>query len=261
VPATRSNRLNNPLRKLRLILGDGKTPLTQEEFASRTGLPLASFRSIEGGRRPLSKHFQVQIMATLGATWDQKKQAWFVLGSNTPYEKKYEDFAFFFDPEDPYIKDLAIHMLLERILMMFDCCTSYQSYLGLLIYLNQHLLETAKVNGLHPEGLSVNEPIWSKSTREKEWAGERSKWTVFLPQYKDKNGYRSIAPEQIFDFRSARTFRIEDYRKSKTPTKCDETVQKRITDTEPEPGKNEILTAPIPHPTTKKVKSTSGKMV
>ena len=65
VPATRKNRLNNPLRQLRLILGDGEKPLGQEAFARRINMSIATIRAIESGGRTFSEKFKKQIMATI----------------------------------------------------------------------------------------------------------------------------------------------------------------------------------------------------
>jgi hypothetical protein len=55
MPATRTKRLNNPLRKLRLILGEPNHPMPQRAFADLAGLSADSVRSVEVARRPMTK--------------------------------------------------------------------------------------------------------------------------------------------------------------------------------------------------------------
>jgi hypothetical protein len=40
MPGTPSDRLDTPLRKIRMILGDAEGPLHQQEFAALVGTPL-----------------------------------------------------------------------------------------------------------------------------------------------------------------------------------------------------------------------------
>jgi transcriptional regulator with XRE-family HTH domain len=265
VPATRRNRLNNPLRKLRLILSeDGKTPLDQVQFANRIGLSVATVRAIEAGRRPLSEQCAMQIFVILGASWSNKNQQWNVLGnSKVPYEKKHADLTEALDPEDPYIDDYYVHRLIERVLTLFKGCRSRQQRRGLLLYLSQHLKETAEGFGII-ENLRPTEPAWCESRDFKPFGKPLGKEVVFVAVYdyaKDENAI--ISPHQdaggIFDFRSWRTFRAEDYPEGKTPDKQDEIVQERTADKQPAPEKNEIFNAPSTHPKTEKAKSAPKK--
>ena len=122
VPATRKNRLNNPLRQLRLILGDGEKPLGQEAFARRINMSVATIRAIEAGRRPFSEQCQKQILATLSASWNPRKRQWCLLWTTEPYKREYQDFSRFLDPDDRYLEDLSVHMLIERLLLLFGSC-------------------------------------------------------------------------------------------------------------------------------------------
>jgi DNA-binding transcriptional regulator YiaG len=51
---TPSNRLDTPLRKIRMILGDAKGPLHQQEFAALVGTPVATLRATERGSRSMT---------------------------------------------------------------------------------------------------------------------------------------------------------------------------------------------------------------
>jgi transcriptional regulator with XRE-family HTH domain len=277
------------LQRLRLILGDGKTPLSQADFATRIGMSVATVRGIEGGRRPFSKHCQKQILATLTATWDPRKRAWFLLRTNEPYQKEYQYFIRLLDPDDRYLEDLSVHMLIERLLMLFDACTESPRRFALLLYLSEHLQETAHAFELQVN-LGPNEPIWHRGTDLNLW-GKTLRDTVLVPIYEDEKGARRyISPHQnaggIFDFRSWRTFRTADYPEGKTPenpanaalsktllqfmhgpeltSPCgaqEMKVQTTTGDRKPKPEKSEILTGPIPDQNGNRHKTGSSEKV
>jgi hypothetical protein len=265
VPATRKNRLNNPLRKLRLILGDGKTPLGQIEFADRTGLSVATVRAIEGGRRPFSEQCQKQILAMLSATWNPRKQQWCLLWSTEPYKREYADFSRFLDPADRYLEDLSVHMLIERLLLLFSHCRGGQQRFALLIYLSGHLKETAKEFGLKIR-FNSTEPVWHRGHDMEVW-GKRLKDLVIFPVYKNPEFFH-LSPDQdvggIFDFRAHRTFRAADYPGIRTPAEYDrwrQMTQMTTDDRHSEPEKSEILTGPIPDPNIDRDKKGSSEKV
>jgi hypothetical protein len=250
VPATRKNRLNNPLRQLRLILGDGEKPLGQEAFARRINMSVATIRAIEGGRRPFSKQCQKQILATLSAGWNPRKRQWCLLWTTEPYKREYQDFSRSLDSDDRYFEDLSVHMLIERLLLLFGSCRGQQRF-ALLNYLSDHLRETAKEFGLKVK-LDSTEPIWSRSHDLSLW-GKRFKELVILPQYKTpKTIY--LAPGRdaggIFDFREYRTFRPADY---PLGTSADSDIllvnlAEKIKQQKIQAEKDEILAVPIPYP-------------
>jgi hypothetical protein len=251
VPATRKNRLNNPLRKLRLILGDGETPAGQVEFANHIGMSVATVRAIEAGRRPFSLACQLQIRVHLCARWHPQKKQWCVLDSDTPYQKEHADFAEMLDPHEPYVDDYNIHRLIERILTMFKGCPTRAHHRGLLMSLFRHLKETAKDFHLRAD-LKPTEPEWKQTRNPNVWGKPLAlhKDVVFWPVYRHAKG--EISPHQdvggIFDFRSWRTFHPDDYPQGRPEPEQDARVQEATADTEPLPEKNEILSAPIAHP-------------
>jgi hypothetical protein len=267
VPATRKNRLNNPLRKLRLILGDGKTPLGQIEFASRTGLSVATLRAIEGGRRPFSAQCQKQILAMLSATWNPRKGQWCLLWSTEPYKREYADFSRYLDPDDRYLDDLNVHMLIERLLSLFSHCHGGQQRFALLIYLSAHLKETAKEFGLKIN-FNPTEPLWHRG-HDLKMHGKQLRDLVIFPVYKNLKFFQ-LTPDQdaggIFDFRAHRTFRAADY-PGLSPTEYEtwqqmvQMAQMTTDDRQSEPEKNEILSAPIAHPNMDRDKKGSSEKV
>jgi hypothetical protein len=250
VPVTRKNRLNNPLRQLRLILGDGEKPLGQEAFARRINMSVATIRAIEAGRRPFSEQCQKQILATLTAGWNPRKRQWFLLWTTEPYKREYQDFARFLDPNDRYLEDLTVHMLIERLLLLFGSCRGQQRF-ALLNYLSGHLRETAKAFGLKVK-LDSTEPIWGRSHDLDLW-GKRLKEPFIVPAYKNIKLF-DLPPGRdaggIFDFREHRTFRPADY---PLGTSADAhillvSLAEEIKQQKAQAEKDEILSVPIPYP-------------
>ena len=259
MPATRPHRLNNPLRKLRLILGDGENALDQESFADRAGLSLATVRAIEAGRRPLNEYCLTQIQVTLLATWDSIERKWCLLNNrDVPYEKQYASFAELFDPQDSYVDDLYVHRLVERLLIMFSNCPSRQARFGLLLYLSDFLKECAAGFGIPDRELKTTEPFWFQARNRLPDASLKvcgkplpeDKKIVFVARYKDVRGDWRWVPHPhkdrggIFDFRAWRTFIETDY----PPADMDDIPQMITPDTRPDAKEDEILSAPIAHP-------------
>jgi hypothetical protein len=250
------------LRKLRLILGDGKTPAGQVEFANQIGISVATLRAAEAGRRPVPAHVWMHIFLYLCARWDPQKRGWYVLDSEVPYEKEHASLAGTLDPHEPYVDDYNIHRLIERILAMFKGCPTRVHRRGLLMYLFRHLKETAEGFCLRAD-LRPTEPLWTETRNPNVWGKPLPKEVVFWPVYPYSTG--RISPHQdpggIFDFRSWRTFRPEDYPGGKTLDEQPEIVQKPTAEKQPAPEKKEIFNAPITHPNTEKAKSTLKERV
>ena len=261
VPATRPNRLNNPLRKLRLILGDGKTPAGQVEFANTIGVSVATLRAAEAGRRPVPAHVWMHIFLYLCARWDPQKRGWYVLDSEVPYEKEHASLAETLDPHEPYVDDYNVHRLIERILTMFKSCPTRVHRRGLLTYLFRHLKETSEGFRLKAD-LKPTEPLWMETRNPKVWGKPLTKEVAFWPVFPHRG---PISPHQepdgIFDFRSWRSFRPADYPEGKPEPKQDEMVQERTPDKGSVPAKPEILSAPIAHPNVKKAETGSEESV
>jgi hypothetical protein len=71
--------LDNPLRKLRELLGTEGKPMSQQQMAGILKLPLETYKSIEIGRFrsgvPYQKTFDL-ILERFGAVWDEKEKRW-----------------------------------------------------------------------------------------------------------------------------------------------------------------------------------------
>jgi hypothetical protein len=218
VPATRPNRLENPLRKLRLILGDGQNkPMHQEAFAARVGIPVATLRSIEAGRRSMTQDNCLnQILVTLKATWNERDQNWHVLGSKWLYEKQHASVLNQeMDPEDPYWDDLVLHRLIERLFDLFAAANREQRQ-AMLIYLSKFLADTRVGFGIKRD-LSNTEPHWHQFLDHVVWGRPLNKDMTFWPRYFEAPRQERPDPGPhtdaggIFDFRARRSFKPQDY--------------------------------------------------
>lgn len=217
MPAPRPERRNNPLRLLRQILGENGEPMHQEAFAARVGMSVATVRSIEAGRRPLTEDNCLDhIMLNLKAAWNEREGKWKVLGTKWNYEKRHaEQLSSELDPEDPFVDDHTLHRLVERLFDLFGAANREQRQ-ALILYLSKHLAKTAESFGLKVD-LKPTEPQWFHTMGPPItiWGKQLPKHSVFVARYKGDGGWRGISPHQepdgIFDFRSRRTFRADDY--------------------------------------------------
>jgi hypothetical protein len=74
--AKRAQRSANPLKELRLLLGTETKPLSTERLGQLCGIPGASLRSVETGRRPFTIELQKR-MRCRGLEWDRTSKRWF----------------------------------------------------------------------------------------------------------------------------------------------------------------------------------------
>ncbi len=191
--------------------------MPQEEFALRTGISVFSLRAIENGRRPMTAaNSLTQIATVLKAYWNQRLGAWCTLGTTDPFQKTHAELlSAGLDPEDPYYDDLSLHYLIERLLDIFGA-TDRTQRLGLLTYLNSHLREIAEKSELLVN-LEPTEPRWMHSSHPSVWGKPITKETVFWPYYLQtpEQSRADPGPHQdvggIFDFRSRRSFKEEEY--------------------------------------------------
>jgi hypothetical protein len=233
MPATPPQRLGNPLRRLRVILGDLGQALHQEVFSRKIGVPVATVRSIEGGGRKMTKSNCLEnILLRLKATWNEQTQQWHPLGIPVPYEKKHAELSF---AEDPYLDDFYAHRLVERLLDLLQGCQTRDDRWALLLYLFGHLEETAQRFNSNAE-LGPTRPEWHYVFDPVVWGKALEREAAFVATFRDKSGkHRPISPHQnaggIYDFRARRTFQAKNY-PAETPGEADAIAQKRKHDRE-----------------------------
>jgi hypothetical protein len=85
---TSVNRLDNPLRKLRITLGDAEGPLQQEKFAALVGIPVATLRAIERGSRSMTANCLTKIHRQTGAIWNKDSETWTYDSTRRPFTGK-----------------------------------------------------------------------------------------------------------------------------------------------------------------------------
>jgi hypothetical protein len=221
MPATKEQRLYNPLRKLRVVLGELGAPLHQEAFAARIGIPVATVRSVESGRRPMTQDNCLgQILLSLQATWNPRDQEWHVLGSRHLYKKEHANLARKLYHDDAYVEDLSLHYLLERVLCVFSAASVPEKRVALHLKLNNVLEEAVADFGLPATCLEGTEPTWMQSTHPIVWGKELAKPVVWWPRYLTSLGEErqdpgphaeEVGEAGIFDFRRERSFNPADY--------------------------------------------------
>jgi transcriptional regulator with XRE-family HTH domain len=135
MPAPRLERRENPLLKLRSILGNGPKPMHQVDFAQLTGISAATLRAIEAGRRVLTRENCLQrIEYLLGATFDNHD--WRYMRTRDLYT--FRHYTAFTDAraKDPDLRVECLHWLIVRALELFKavpacqwfqlfCCSGY----------------------------------------------------------------------------------------------------------------------------------------
>ena len=88
MPATPRERLRNPLRQLRCILGDFGAPMSQEEFSAQTNLSIHTVRAVENQRLPLSRNVLSPIAKRWLVRWDPQNGGWLFLETNKLYSRE-----------------------------------------------------------------------------------------------------------------------------------------------------------------------------
>ena len=117
--------------------------------------------------------------------------------------------------EDAWVDDHTLHRLVELLFDLFGAANREQRQ-ELIIYLSKHLAKTAESFGLKVD-LKPTEPQWFHTVGRPiaVWRKQLPKDSVFVARYKGDGSWREISshqdPDGIFDLRSRRTFRADDY--------------------------------------------------
>jgi DNA-binding XRE family transcriptional regulator len=121
MPAPQLERRDNPLRKLRIILGNGPKPMHQDDFAHLIDIPVATIRAIEAGRRELTwENCLGRIAYLLGATFDERDRQWHYMRARD-HLYTFSLYKAFTDKrsKDPVLKAKCLHALVQRTLELF----------------------------------------------------------------------------------------------------------------------------------------------
>jgi hypothetical protein len=161
MPTTPLERLKNPLRKLRVILGEFGSPMSQEVFAAQTGLSanaglsVNTLRSIENQRLPLSENILTIIKARWLAGWNTRDQEWHFLDTKKLYSKELAAKVKSPSPADQRLMKQKLHERLDEILK----ATPPEALAGRIMLLSRDLVKHAKETGLAVD-LRSTEPEW-----------------------------------------------------------------------------------------------------
>jgi hypothetical protein len=216
MPATPPERLRNPLRKLRVALGDFGQPLSQDEFARLTGLSIATVRGIENERRGLTDNVLLAIKARLWAKWMEEQAEWVPIYEPTrPYTR--DDYLAVKElpPRDPYVMDYMIHVLVARFLAICHAATPEQLP-GQIMVLNRLLWDHVREYlGSTKVDLDGTDPLWVLSLHPQVWGKRLTQERIMWPKYPAYREDNEIAPScdagGIYDFRALRRFNPAEY--------------------------------------------------
>jgi transcriptional regulator with XRE-family HTH domain len=160
MPAPRLERRENPLLKLRSILGNGPKPMHQLDFAQLTGISAATLRAIEAGRRVLTRENCLErIEYLLGATFDNHE--WRYMRTRDLYS--FRHYTAFTDAraKDPDLKAKCLRALIVRALELFKAVPARQ-WFQLFWWMMLKLKEAASEFGIKGSAniLAQTEPLW-----------------------------------------------------------------------------------------------------
>jgi hypothetical protein len=216
MPAPRPERADNPLLKLRTILGNGEKPMHQVEFAQLVNLPVATLRSLEAGRRQLTwDNCLERIGYLLGATFDERDGQWHYLRTKHLYT--FSLYQAFTDgrTNDPVLKAKSLHALIQRVLELFKAAppNRWLAFFGCVMGKLKEAADEFEIKG-RAKILSQTEPQWGLSTRVQDLDGKTYPPDT-LPEittyfrcfnYQNNDALRAKDAGGLLDFREWREF-------------------------------------------------------
>lgn len=187
MPTTPIKRLKNPLRQLRVILGQYGAPMSQEEFATQTGLSVNTLRSVENERLPLSDDILAVVKARWLAGWDPRGKEWRFLETKKLFTKELSEKVL---PARPQAERRLIEEKLVDRLRDILMATGDEALPGQAMLLNRLLAKHIQKTNLDVD-LGPTEPVWflrPHPSRSLMWLiakyPERKKRTLTVPKQK-----------------------------------------------------------------------------
>jgi DNA-binding XRE family transcriptional regulator len=178
-------RLENPLRKLRVILGEFAQPMSQDQFARLIGVSYATVQAIENGRRKLNDECLLAIEKRLWAQWHPANETWYpIFDPKRPYSKADAELARSLTTSDQSRDPVNIDYLQKRIADIYRAIPATYRGLGPLLHLHRRLEQAARELGVGTDVLKATEPVWKaakaiepilKATRQMEPAFKATK--------------------------------------------------------------------------------------
>lgn len=114
---------DNPLRKLREVLGGDDTPVPQQQLAEFLGVSPETIKAIEGGKRQrggLNEEILGRAYINLGAYWSETDQAWFSAGNGESFSREHGERW----RKAGFDRDIETHALVLRLLLLLDYAPS-----------------------------------------------------------------------------------------------------------------------------------------
>jgi hypothetical protein len=214
MPAPRLERRENPLLKLRSILGNGPKPMHQVDFARLTGIPAATVRAIEAGRRVLTRDNCLErIEYLLGARFDTHE--WRYMRTKDLYT--FRHYTAFTDAraKDPVLRARCLHALIVRALELFRAVPPAR-WFQLFWWMMLKLKEAASEFGIKGSAniLAQTEPLWALQSPVQDADGKQhladTPPTIFIdfhhPNRRKDNALRVEDVGGLLDFREWREF-------------------------------------------------------
>jgi hypothetical protein len=186
MPATPIDRLKNPLRKLRVILGEYGAPMSQEDFAAQTGLSVNTLRSVENQRLALSENILKQVAARWLAMWNPRDAEWHFLQTKKLYSKELK--AKVLPARSQADRRLIEEKLVDRLRDILAAVPD-EVLPGQAMLLNSRLAEHVKETDLKVD-LELTEPMWylkAHPAKPKMW---------LIPKYRERKRRTQTVPKR-----------------------------------------------------------------
>jgi hypothetical protein len=203
MPAPRADRLENPLLKLRTILGNGEKPMHQVEFGQLVDLPVATVRAIEAGRRAMTRENSLgRIEYLIGASFDERSGQWRYMRTKHAYTVDlYRAFTDKRD-KDSILKAKSLHALVWRTLSLFKAVPPdrWFSFFACVMAKLREAADEFKIKG-RVEILAQTEPQWGLLRRVQDADGT---------QYQPDEPLRIFTMFRCFNYQTDEALRAED---------------------------------------------------
>jgi hypothetical protein len=216
MPAPRADRLENPLLKLRTILGNGERPMHQAEFAELITVPVATLRAFESGARTMTwENCLGRIGYLLGATFDERDGQWHYMRTKVLYTfALYQSFTEG-RIKDAVLKTKCLHAFVRRALDLFKAVPPkrWLAFFGCMMGKLREAADEFEIKG-RAKILEQTEPQWGLSKRVQDADGTKYPpdeppriFTMFRCfNYQTDEALRAEDAGGLLDFREWREF-------------------------------------------------------
>lgn len=220
MPAPRPERLDNPLLKLRTILGNGEKPMHQVEFAQLVNLPVTTLRAFESGARTLTwENGLERIGYLIGATFDERDGQWRYMRTKHLYT--FGLYQAFTEGriKDTVLRTKCLHAFVQRTFDLFKAVrpNRWLAFFGCVMGKLKEAADEFEIKG-RVSILAQTEPRWGLHTRVQDFDGKTHSPDA-LPEittyfrcfdYQNDDALRAKDAGGLLDFRAWREFNAAD---------------------------------------------------